>query len=506
MRLNLNRHHLRRAASVAIGICLASVLLLGCQKTASLDSSTTQAPPGSRLSLTWTAVLYTGQPPSDLVIARIEQLTNTSLSIVWVPDNLKEDKLNIALASGALTQIVTIQDIKNSAFLSAARSGTFWEIGPYLKDYPNLSRMDDNILTNIAIDGKLYGIYRERDLSRQGVIYRKDWLDRLGLQPPNDLEGLYEVIKAFKNDDPDGNGIADTFGLTDRNDLKFGAFQTLASYFGSPNEWGWMDGQLVPEFMFDGYKEAMTFMHTLYEEKLINDQFAVMSKQQQWEEFAQGKAGMYIGNMDDARNLSAAAVKLNPQAEIDMVNRINGPDGKPHVWSQSGHNGMFVFPKSEVKTEGELQQILAFFDQLAEPELYNMLNYGLEDIHYRMKDSGAMELIEGEGDRWEQEVRPLISLMGMSNPSLKLFGDPLRDKSDALNDDNRTFIVLNPAEGLESATQNELGSELRTIINNATYSYILGLIDEQGFQSAVDRWRQAGGDLIIQEVNDAYHS
>lgn len=491
---------IRRITSAAIVICFASVSLSGCQSSGVQGTAVNQ----DKLKLSWTTVLYTAKPPSDTVIKEIEKATNTDLSIVWVPDNLKEDKLNIALASGALTQIVTIQDIKSSAFLSSVRAETFWEIGPYLNEYSNLSRMDETILNNLSIDGKIYGIYRERDLSRQGVIYRKDWLQHLSLQPPDDLESLYGMIKAFTKDDPDGNGIADTYGLTDRNDLKFGAFQTLASYFGSPNEWGLKEGQLQPEFMFDAYRETMKFMRLLYEEKLINAQFAVTSKQQQWDDFIKGKAGVYIGNLDDARNLQAAAIKNNSEVEIDMINRIKGPDGAPHVWSQAGHNGMFVFPKSEVKTVEELKQILSFFNRLGDPEMYNLLNYGIEDVHYQMK-SGEMELLPDDSNKWEQEVRPLISLMGMSNPTLKLFGDPLRDKSDQLNKDNKTFIVQNPAEALESSTQNERGSELKTIIHNAVYLYILGKIDDKGFDEAITNWKKSGGEQVMKEINEAYH-
>jgi len=317
------------------------------------------------LELSWLAILYAQSPPRDTVLRKIEAATNTRLNILWVPDALKEGKLNMAFASGFPTKVVTVPDIRNPAFLKAVRSGWFWEIGPYLRDYPNLAAMKPTILKNTAIDGKTYGIYRERDLSRQGVIFRRDWLDNVGLALPQTIDDLYKVLKAFTELDPDRNGIHDTFGLADRNDLKFGAFKTLSSYFGTPNEWGWNDGKLLPEFMFDGYMETMKFMRTLYREKLINPDFALASKTRQWDYFAQGKAGVYIGNMDDARNLNAAAAKSDPAVRIDLVNRIAGPDGRHRVWSQAGHNGMFVFPKSNVTTEAELRRILAFFDRLA---------------------------------------------------------------------------------------------------------------------------------------------
>ena len=127
----------------------------------------------------------------------------------------------------------------------------FWEVGPYLKDYPNLSKMNKLINKNASIDGKLYGIYREPPLSRQGIVIRKDWLDNLGLKMPETVEDLYDIAKAFTEQDPDQNGKDDTIGLADRHDLTFGAFKTLASYFGAPNEWGVdKNGRLYPDFIY----------------------------------------------------------------------------------------------------------------------------------------------------------------------------------------------------------------------------------------------------------------
>lgn len=179
---------------------------------------------------------------------------------MWVPDAVKEDRLNSALAAGNLPKVVTIQDIKNSSVMNAFRSGMFWEVGPYLKDYPNLSKMNKLINKNASIDGKLYGIYRERPLSRQGVVIRKDWLDNLGLEMPKTVDELYETAKAFTEKDPDQNGKNDTIGFADRNDLIYGAFKTLGSYMGMPTDWEEKDGKFTPDFMTKEYMDTMKYM------------------------------------------------------------------------------------------------------------------------------------------------------------------------------------------------------------------------------------------------------
>ncbi|MFR6331699.1 MAG: extracellular solute-binding protein [Eisenbergiella sp.] len=63
-------------------------------------------------------------------------------------------------------------------------------------------------------DGKTYGIACTPFLTEgQVMIIRQDWLDKLGLKAPTTLDEFEEVIRAFTEQDPDGNGKKDTYGL-----------------------------------------------------------------------------------------------------------------------------------------------------------------------------------------------------------------------------------------------------------------------------------------------------
>ena len=180
-----------------------------------------------------------------------------------MPDGSYDEKVFAALATGTLPQVLYLKNAASlSYFRDEIRSGLFWEIGPYLDGYPNLKRLKPEVLRNTAIDGKLYSLYQERALARSGIIYRKDWADRLGLPAPETLDDLYEMLKGFTYDDPDNNGIDDTIGLTDRNDLIYGAFKTISSYYGTPNHWGWHNDSLQPEFVFPQYMETMKFFRS----------------------------------------------------------------------------------------------------------------------------------------------------------------------------------------------------------------------------------------------------
>ena len=70
--------------------------------------------------------------------------------------------------------------------------------------------------------------------------------------------------------------------------------------------------------------------------------------------------------------------------------------------------------------------------------------------------------------------------------------------------DNANYAVLNPAYSLESPTNTSQGSELQKIITDATYQYILGEIDLDGFKKAVKTWSDSGGNTIKEEYKAAY--
>ena len=67
----------------------------------------------------------------------------------------------------------------------------------------------------VTKDGKTYGIACAPCLTEgQVMVIRQDWLDNLGLSAPTNMDEFEEVIRAFTEDDRDGNGQDDTYGFT----------------------------------------------------------------------------------------------------------------------------------------------------------------------------------------------------------------------------------------------------------------------------------------------------
>lgn len=477
------------------------------EKPATDASASTAAPAEpEKAKISWLNILHTASTPTDTVLSKIEEATNTELEFSWIPDASKEERINTSLASGSLADIVTLTILDNSSVRNALKAGMFWDVSPYLDEFENLATIPQETRVSASIEGKLYGVPFQKDPARNGVLVRKDWLDNLGLEVPKTTDELMEVAKAFTEQDPDGNGVNDTTGFVDRSDLIYGIFKTVGSYFGTPNYWAVDDnGKFTPEFESEGYVKIMDYMKTLYDNGYMNKDFAVTAKKDQQEAFAQGKAGIYVGALFDSKNLKNLAKGVQDELEIVMIHDMTST-GNPEdraIWAlNNGIGGLLAFPKSEVKDETELRRVLQFINDLMTEEVYAMMTFGLEGVHYSKDANEAITILDN--DLWIQEVQPFAA----SRPrefGFKIHdGDPLKVESQKMIDDNRNYIVLNPAYSLESPTFTNEGSELQKIIIDATYKYILGEIDLNGFKGEVEKWKKQGGSKIIEEYEAAY--
>lgn len=437
-------------------------------------------------------------PADSSVLRLLEEKTNTKLTVSWVPSSSYTDKLSATVASGELPKTFVALEPKASYIVNAARTGMFWEVGPYLKDYPNLSKMSDIVLKNISIDGKIYGLYRERDLSRFGLMIRQDWLDNLGLQPPKNIDELYDVLKAFATGDPDKNGKQDTIGLAvGMQGNNIAGFKDILVYMGGPNEWEEKDGKLIPAHMTEAYMDTLKFYKKLYDEKIINQDFAIVPDGRAV--MNKGQAGLWIDNMLDGKNIEENIKKIDPNAKISLLNRISGPKGE-RARAGAGYLGMYMIPKTSVKTEAELKQILAYFDRVSEKDIQNLMKYGIEGKQYTVENG---EYKPNTDPKVKAEITDGNQFMILQNEVVS-YGTELDKLSTKLFQDNATIALSNPAAPFISNTEIEKGKELAKIIQDATVKFIMGAIDEAGWNQAVDKWLQSGGSKVIEEFNAEY--
>lgn len=492
--------NLKRITTAALAAAMLCGSLAGC---GGADSVIDKENP--EITVMTTAFSVESAQPDSPVVQALEQYLGTKLNISWVPSSGYGEKVTAAMGSGEYPMAMLITE-KSSSVIQNSRAGNFWELTERYKEYPNLSQQNATVLNNISIDGKVYGIYRARTLGRNGMSIRQDWLDKLGLKQPETIDEFYNVLKAFKEQDPDGNGQNDTFGIIMTTAPS--TFDNLAIWFGAPNKWGVDEstGELVPAHLTDEYFEAVKFVKKLYDEKLVNQDFATYDGAKWDEQFLSGNAGVIIDVADRARRLASNIANINPDAEVGVLGYVKADaNAEPRTLPTSGYAGYYVFPKQALPSEEDLDFVLNVFDKCNDEEAVNLMNYGIKDRHYTVGSDGYVTVTDDAS--LTKEFADLNQFATSFIPNVgykKAYATKTAEDVDIVYLDNENYVVGNPAEPLVSDTYSRKGPQLDSIISSANTKFMVGQLDEAGYQAELERWKQQGGNDYIKEINEAY--
>ncbi|MGX7200160.1 extracellular solute-binding protein [Enterococcus nangangensis] len=495
---------------------LAAVTLSACG--GSSDKSSAKSGSDDTISLMVPYIETTPPKEGNAIQKEIEKTTGEKIDVTWVPNTSYADKMNITLASDDIPEVMVIQG-KDAGFIKSAQNGAFWDLTDKLKDYPNLAKANEDVVKASSVNGTVYGVYRSRDLVRSTVIIRKDWLEKLGLDEPKTVEDLYNVAKAFTEQDPDGNGQADTFGI---NMPKWpgsinssSPYDMLAVWFGAGNAWTEKDGDLIPSFQTDEYLDSMKYVKQMIDEGLINKDYATLDAEKWNENFVNGKAGIILDTYSRAASIS----KLFDQqeagsgaAKVTILGNLANEDGNTYSLPTDGYSGFLAIPKASVKTEEDLDRVLTFLDEMNSDDMQLLLNTGIEGVNFEYTDDTKQftKAIEGTDEATEvAAAAKSYAQMSMGVTGWKLpKAAPATDGDKAfaelrasLETRDAETAVFNPAASFITDTYTSKGAQLDQIIADARIKYFANQIDDKGWQDALDLWAKSGGDDLIKETN-----
>lgn len=120
------------------------------------------------------------------------------------------DAVSRIFASGDLPDVILLNAAQYAAY---AKTGILWDMTEAYQNAEFQSRLVSNVNDNLKIDGKMYGMTLTRGNGCLTYV-KKAWLDAVELEVPTNYEEYYEMIKRFTENDPDGNGKNDTYGVS----------------------------------------------------------------------------------------------------------------------------------------------------------------------------------------------------------------------------------------------------------------------------------------------------
>lgn len=316
------------------------------------------------------------------------------------------------IATGDLSDIVMAN---RPEFIKFANDGLLIPLDDLLETVPALkNRLTEEEWLGTSVDGSIYAIpTSSKGGNLIGMYIRKDWLDRLQLPIPTTTEQLFDVLRAFTFDDPDGNGQDDTFGLT--INLGNWSASNLTNAFGLP-QWGatvrgvpedWIDGNGVMHFgpISDEYRNYLTYLNRLAAAKVLDPDIPTNTQELFNQKIVQGQVGAaMIQNPQNFLFASASPALLkqikaaDPNAEWVYMSPVKGPDGA------SGNNAYFTYAnkyfsitKQVLEEPGKAERIIQlmnymFTDGLDSEKGGLMKDFGLEGTHHRKENGKIVEI------------------------------------------------------------------------------------------------------------------
>lgn len=225
-----------------------------------------------------------------------------------------------------------------------------------------------------------------------GFMIRQDWLDALELDMPNTIDELYDVLVAFRDNDPNGNGVADEIPYASTKDGEYG-IAPFCGAFGITDGFYLENGEVKYGPVQDAYLDYLTTMRDWYAEGLIDPEYAMTDASTLTSKVTNELVGssfyLLAGGMGTWSNMMAGK-------DFNMVAMpwLSLDEESPAYATVSDYNKVVVGPGVAITKDcvarGNLETAIRFRDYFYSPEGVIDSNFGILNESYTMVDGEAV--------------------------------------------------------------------------------------------------------------------
>ncbi|MGE7826681.1 extracellular solute-binding protein [Paenibacillus sp. NPDC093718] len=464
--------------------------------------------------------------------------------------NLRQ-RISLAIASNDLPDAMVVNAVELRQLVEADQIADLTEV---YKQYasPEIKTIIENTngaaLDAVTFDGKIMalpGVQANAD-GIHLLWIRKDWLDKLNLEPPTTMAELEAVARAFVEDDPDGNGQRDTIGITGpesggklyanflesknnlyRFDAIFSAHDSFPGYWLEGEDGSPVYGSILPET-----REALASLRDLYSKGLIDPEMGVRNKAD--EPIIAGKSGMFFAPWWMAYGPLTNAVKNDPEANWQAYALPLNQNGefRPHAATPSTEFVVvrkdYEHPEVPMKLLNNLfknEQENTFDPSKGGPGYYplRVVYAPSDEIEFTVK--ALRDVLAGNKTAEDFANDKAYKLLPSDIASIKTIKNEPYDSMDlsTWNPEanwgawTRAYSIMVGGRPLVDTEFEEVPSllyeqtplmesrwvNLRKLEDETFLRIIMGAAPLETFDSFVENWKRQGGDQITQEVKDA---
>ncbi|MDR0315596.1 MAG: extracellular solute-binding protein, partial [Treponema sp.] len=270
--------------------------------------------------------------------------------------------------------------------------GGILDLAPYIDSHlPDLKKLlgDDPAFPGKAFiyrnadpqTGRIYSIPSFRvALAQRNIFIRKDWLDKLGLSVPTNVQQFYQALVAFRDRDPGNVGRNNVVPFGQNSDARWGLANLIHNSIERMSDRDrWIYSVHERYIMMPGYKEGVRLMNQWYNERLIYQDFPLMTTADDfYNQIKSGVVGAFCQNWDlpyrQDYKINEELARNVPGAEFIAIDIVGNKDMMDKVGLQ-----MFIPSFSKNQTAA-----LKYLNWLAKPENYHFLQVGQEGVNHNI--------------------------------------------------------------------------------------------------------------------------
>ncbi|WJH35381.1 ABC transporter substrate-binding protein [Paenibacillus sp. CC-CFT747] len=342
----------------------------------------------------------------------LEEKTNIHLEFEVAPEKTATEKLNLVLSGGDYPDVIMGFGVSPSQMMIYGSQGVFLPLNDLIEKYGDETKKGYAAMPmakelSTAPDGKIYAMPQINEcyhctLHQRMWVYQP-WLDKLGLKMPTTTDEFYEMLKAFKTRDPNGNGKADEIPLSGSPQSYHTSIDSFLMnafiYNHGSNKLYLKSGKVDIPYNKPEWKEGLAYLRKLYSEGLIAPQTFTQdgTQLQEMGESATPILGAASGhNMGSVAKLAGSS---NRWLEYTAVPPLKGPKGLQitplHPFAVN--NGEFIITNKAKNPEAAFRLADFLYNQEATLRWYA----GREGTEWRWAEKGEIG-INGKPAIWKQ--------------------------------------------------------------------------------------------------------
>lgn len=479
---------------------------------------------------------YMNDLSENPVVQYIMKDTGLKLNFVHAPAGDDGSYFQQMLASGELPDIMFTSMFNDSypgGVETAMEDGVLYDVTDLVEsDAPNFKALleeeeDPDIERKIKGDtGKVvkFGtVFLPPTCNKKifnGLVVRKDWLDKYNLEAPVTIDEYTEVLRTFKK-----NGVEVPLALCDFNQDQFAMSSPIASAFNvSVNNFNLDgDGNVKYGRTQDGYKEFLSVLKGWAEEGLIDTDFVSRTKDDAVKLLQNGTAAMTFAHTYDVKVSLPTGKAIDPDFEILALEmpKVNADDETHMSKITSSINNSSIQVSADCKHPKEAVQ---FIDYLMSPEIMQMTAWGTnegENKTFTEDADGNREFTDFVTDNPDGMDYNTVRSLYMCAPFQLKYDESMEsaqysepechqswDAWGKQNDNSYQLPIYLTYTAEESKELTQIKTKLANYSDEMVYRFIFGEVDlDTEWDKFVSECKNLGserGEEIVQAAYDRY--